>query len=200
MKYDKAYVFSAVDAEELHPGDLLICADTIDGLKAAVANNTLTRLKCVREESVRFRFSLVDDHICEYAYFVCPARNVDAYLAWEDGKHIEESVDNRKTFHDLVGEPKWFAHDYRLKKSIRPFKNCNELIDCFKHAHCYKDNEYIMPAIWVKEKGKENPDKYLITKFGDGKVRLSNNTYTLSELLEYFVFLDDIICGVDESA
>lgn len=200
MEFIESRVYSAVNADKLGPGDLVICADTLDNLKRAVHDDLVYILDRVRGPDVPYRFSVVkeskyDYSEYEYAYLVCPARNVKAYYAWAEGKPIEVSL-NDKDFIMSIVEPEWLAYSYRPKQAYRPFKNCDELIDYYKRMHCYKDNEDIMPSIWVKEKGKENPSKYLITGFDLDKVTIAAVVFKLYDLFEHFVFFDDTPCGV----
>lgn len=219
MDFDKSRVYTAVNADELHEGDLCILADSLRVLKECVKNDIGIRKPfAIREENESKRFVLEDNNwgnLCYHlAYLVCPARNVEAYKAWKEGKAVEVSFNGGKTWvlwkresDDKIPyrEPDWCTADYRLaveqpkEKKYRPFKDCKELCDFWYTKTAVNVPSYAMPLIWVKRKYANCT--MLITAFNDDTfpaISVDSVTYTFADLLEEFTFLDGTPCGVEE--
>ena len=209
MEFKPELVYSAVEANELSAGDLVVCADVLSDLKNAIKNEEVFFIERIGDENQRLRF------ICkglryEYAYLVCPARNVEAYKAWKEGKDIEVTPYNpRHTYTRIENdgeEPDWTQGYYRpaveqpKEKKYRPFKDCKELCDFWYTKTAVNVPSYAMPLIWVKRKSANCT--MLITAFNDDTsiaVAVGNIViYTLAGLLKEFTFLDGTPCGVEE--
>lgn len=213
MDFDKSRVYTAVNADELHEGDLCIFADTLGALKKCVNEESgICKPFAIREENESMRFVLEDNNwggLCYgLAYLVCPARNFDAYKAWKEGKAVEVTPYNpRHTYVRIENdgeEPDWTQGYYRpaveqKEKKYRPFKNCKELCDFWYTKTAVNVPSYAMPLIWVKRKFAACT--ILITAFNDdtfSAVSVDSVTYTFADLLEEFTFLDGSPCGVEE--
>ena len=94
-----------------------------------------------------------------------------------------------------------------VAKQYRPFKDCDELVECWERKIFIPAMQYtkqkvlFKPEIWVKSKayGTDN----LITAFdGDNEsiggscVFIQDQWFTLQDLYEHFVFLDGSCIGV----
>ena len=78
----------------------------------------------------------------------------------------------------------------------RPFKDCDELIDCYKRKNNIVNNEDVMPLVWVKH--KIDGRRRIIVGFGDNfvEVGVKAKPITLERLFEMYTFLDGSPCGV----
>lgn len=140
MEFDVNNVYTAVNADELHEGDLCILADTMKSLKDFVYSDcNPVRLSYIEKESIIARFVIGECSRYHLAYFVCPACNVEAYKAWKEGKAVEVTPYNPKHPYTRIEndgeEPDWTQGYYRpvveqpKEKKYRPFKDCKELCD-----------------------------------------------------------------------
>lgn len=63
MEFKKERIYSAVNADELKPGDKVIVADTVQGLKYKVkANEGIDTLYGITDEGAERRFSVKNKH------------------------------------------------------------------------------------------------------------------------------------------
>ena len=217
MDFDKSNVYTAVNADDLHKGDLCVFADNLGVLKERVKDEVDGGdiLSYIREEDKSLRFVSDCNNCYELAYLVCPVRNFDAFRAWKKGKPVEVSFNGGKTWtlwkrenKDKIpyNTPDWCAADYRpaveqpKEKKYRPFKDCKELCDFWYKKTAVNVPSYAMPLIWVKRKSANCT--MLITAFNDDtsiSVAVGNIViYTLAGLLKEFTFLDGTPCGVEE--
>lgn len=89
----------------------------------------------------------------------------------------------------------------------RPFKDCTELIRCFRkiwrEARRYEP-EYDfelsieMPSIWVVN--KDSGIREMIIGYGEAGVFLPRANLTMQELLYNYIFVDGSPCGVLETS
>lgn len=214
MIFDNSKVYTAINADELHKGDIVYLVDTVSRLKYLVSigdKNYFTTLDRILNEEERHRF--VDENYLTYnlAYLLCPARNAEAFKAWHEGKKIEmeyaEPDGNESSVWKLFEneEPNWYYFHYRpaqektAEKKYRAFISIDELVTEFKkHFNC-KTSPYVMPLIWVKPKSKN--EKHLITGFTysveNGQlVKIDNAYFGLGVLFRDYEFLDNSPCGV----
>lgn len=215
MDFDKSRVYTAVNAEDLHEGDLCVFADTLGVLKERVYNDIgVGKLFDIREEDEVMRFVSEDDDwgkICYgLAYLVCPARNVEAYKAWKEGEAVEVTPYNpRHTYTRIENdgeEPDWTQGYYRpveekpKEKKYRSFKDCKELCDFWYTKTAVNVPSYAMPLIWVSYKATNDIEtcKDLITGFCGNLIHITGDVVTLQELFEKYTFLDGTPCGVEE--
>lgn len=206
MEFYVDNVYTAVNADDLHKGDLCVFANTLGVLKERVNDEVGGGiLSDIQEEDKSMRF-VSDCNCCyELVYLVCPVRNFDAFKAWREGKAVEVSFNGGKTW-VLCNTPDWCAADYRpvveqpKEKKYRPFKDCKELCDFWYTKTAVNVPSYAMPLIWVKRKSANCT--MLITTFNDDTsivVSVDTVTYTFAGLLEEFTFLDGTPCGVEVS-
>lgn len=94
-------------------------------------------------------------------------------------------------------------------KTLRPFKDCNELIEAFQkkigketESICVVYPRIYKPCIWIRH--KELKTECIITAFGHideyniDVVEVSNMNFSMKELLENWEFLDGSPVGVME--
>lgn len=216
MTFDKSKVYTALNADELSVGDIVYLADTMSRLKYVVDvddKNYFTTLNRILNEEERHRF--VDENYLTYnlAYFVCPARNAEAFKAWHEGKKIEmeyaDPGENERSVWLLFEneEPNWYNFHYRpaqektAEKEYRAFASIDELTTEFVKRFQTKTPSYALPLIWVKPSTKGNNERYLITGYIDNEengqlVKIGDKYYGLCVLFENFQFLDGSPCGV----
>lgn len=213
MIIDNSKVYTAVNADALHKGDIVYLADTMSRLKFVVNlhdKNYFKTLDRILNEEERHRF--VDENYLTYnlAYLVCPARNAEAFKAWHKGKKIEkEWVKPGKNFEwrEFQGNPNWYVCHYRPAQEktteYRAFASIDELTTEFVKRFKTKTPSYAQPLIWVKSSIKGKNDRYLITGYVDNEdykqlVAIDNKYYCLCVLFENFQFLDGSPCGVKD--
>ncbi len=214
MDFDKSRVYTAVNAEDLHKGDLCVFADTLSALKERVNNDIgFGKLFDIQKEDEVMRFISEDNDWGKIwyvlAYLVCPARNVEAYRAWKEGEAVEVTPYNPNHPYIRIEndgeEPDWTQGYYRpvvgqpKEKKYRPFKDCKELCNFWHTKTAVNVPSYAMPLIWVKRKFANCT--MLITAFNDDisvAVSVDSVTYTFADLLAEFTFLDGTLCGVEE--
>ena len=194
--FDKERVYSAVNANELNKGDLVYFSDNLLEIKQKLNDKFFSPKILVEilseENSCRFQIDGFSEPYA-LAYLVCPICNVEAYKAWHSGQEIECCVDGVwKKWENLT--PDWTKCKYRPGTKKRPFKDSDELITCFKQAQRYKDNNDIIPTIWIMD--KKFGSKQLITAYYPNAIIVNGSTYTMAELLKHFVFIDGTHCGV----
>ena len=207
MEFDKSRVFTALNADELKPGDKVIVANTIGHLKHYVAH--CTKENCIikgildEEETRRFltpgdKFSLaylverkenctncIGCELEQDKTYKCP-HYISAYKAILNiGKRPESKINSLNKKPDFVSLGNG---QYAERKHYRPFKDVDELVKvwCDKGGKWQK-REMTMPLIWVQNKSNKKP--WLINEFDK---RILNYLFTNCE------FLDGSPCGAEE--
>lgn len=96
---------------------------------------------------------------------------------------------------DIIPEP---------EKKFRPYKSITELISDFCDKSNIDEQTLSLPSIWIKD--KVDLQKHLITNFcGDNGVeegtfvRITNESLSLKDLYDDYVFFDDSPCGMEVS-
>ncbi len=174
MKFDKNNVFTAVNADLIHPGTTGYFADSLKALQLAVEQedvfsfNTVTK---IQDEHHTYRFSCQrNGSKGDFALF---------YL-------VEEPKEKKFRPYKDTDE---MVEDY--KRRYNSYGGGNG-----------KNNPMYNPLVWVKaEDVKEH--KYLITRFSDsGEVTMNFETcvYTtnLRTLFSDYTYLDGSPCGIEE--
>lgn len=90
---------------------------------------------------------------------------------------------------DENGYPNW-----KLVKKWRPYESSAEMICDFIDRFKVKCPSYCEPLVWVKT--KDNDSRFLLTGFGK-KVSVDGVSYSLDELLKYYVYLDGSPVGME---
>lgn len=196
MKFDKSRVFTAVNADELKPGDKVIVSDTMSMLTLLVRETTdsmeLATLKKVHLDNEVARFETSTGNWC-LAYFVERKENCCRYglemCSFAGTKEKDKKV---KT-----------CEYYKPKNKYRPFQDTNELIDCWyekKFPSCPGFARFssvlTAPSIWVRKKNCTAMSDF-ITSYDGGGVRVCNEYKTFVELFDGYEFLDGSPCGVE---
>ena len=215
MDFDVRKVYTAVNADELHKGDLVIVADNLGTLKEYVSG--VTTIESVLSENSEYRFRTSSGRIFCLAYLVCPARNAEAYKAWREGKAVEMRIGLgekdwtvRSCRHNNVSDDEWLSQEFRPvleeaaarpEPQYRPYKSVDELVSDFKERFDTHTPAYAMPLIWVQRKDKN--EKFLITGFTSTEengelVKIGRGYYGLGVLFDHYTFLDGSPCGVKE--
>lgn len=215
MIFDKSKVYTALNAEELSKGDLIIGADTLAQLKEKVEIRNYKDLLSILEIRDNDKWSRFDtqENYYSLAYLVCPARNAEAFKAWYNGQKIEmeyaEPNENESSVWRLFEceEPNWCKYHYRpapkeiTGKEYRPFASIDELITEFEKRFKTNVPSYALPLIWVRQKIKN--ERYLITGFVKSEqsgvcVKIGNAYYGLGVFFDHYEFLDGSPCGVEQ--
>lgn len=195
MNFDEKMVFSAVNAEELKPGDKVIVADTMMTLKGIVLANDETRaveLKAINTGDNMYRFKAQGSEY-NLAYLVERQENCcrcgHAMCSLAGTKEKDKKV---KT-----------CEYYEPKNKYRPFQDTNELIDCWyekKFPSCPGFARFssvlTAPSIWVRKKNCTAMSDFITSYYGGG-VRVCNEYKTFVELFDGYEFLDGSPCGVE---
>ncbi len=220
MNFDKRKVYTAVNADELHEGDLVFATDILSWLRTEVEGAEkeydpmpIAAIKS-EEAECRFSFSVGEADTVDYAlvYLVCPARNAEAYRAWQQGKAVEMQLSSDDCWTSVVPDfPKtmndfWFRNNVRVKQkkppapSYRPYESVSELVSDFKKRFDTHTPKYAMPLIWVKKRGNSKKTK-LITAFNERENLVyldGGEVYDMDGLYKDYIFLDGTPCGVKE--
>lgn len=101
---------------------------------------------------------------------------------------MDELVCTNRIHHD----ESHYEHIKECSKSI-PFKNSDELINHYCKNIIHNDSN-MPPLIWIKH--KHTKTIYLICFFDENKIGTKIGSYTMEELAEHFVFLDNSPCGL----
>jgi len=128
MYFAKSRVYTALNGNGLHEGDLVITADSIKNLKESVAKEEdIFFLDSIESEEYDGRFfvkrNLDDNCGAWYAlvYLVCPAKNAEAYKAYRRGEKIVEVVEledgERLLAVEAGSKPSWFSRVYQKAQS-----------------------------------------------------------------------------------
>ncbi len=73
MEFDLSKVYTSVNADELHEGDVVCVADSLSLLKINVRNNTVAQIISIESEDSCFRFEVGVGRF-NLAYLVSPAQ------------------------------------------------------------------------------------------------------------------------------
>lgn len=204
MNFDEKMVFSAVNAEELKPGDKVICGDSLLELKQRVEKG-LPVLEIIEicGESYHTRFHCLQirsGHIFPGA----ESYSILAYLVERQENccrcgHAMCSLAGTKEKDKKVKTCEY----YEPKNKYRPFQDTNELIDCWyekKFPSCPGFARFssvlTAPSIWVRKKNCTAMSDF-ITSYDGGGVRVCNEYKTFVELFDGYEFLDGSPCGVE---
>lgn len=193
MEFDKNKVYTAVNADELSPGDKVICANDVGHLKHYVTSNgAVLELQSILDEDNRLRFVAGTGKVLfALAYLVERAQSCKNCIKLYGGKEGDNAV-----YKDY--EP---VETKTIKKHYRPFKNTDELIEEWDKKLGYRDPTGLAkPYIWVKYK-YDNSKGSLITVFGDDYIYLGDkdaDIMTMYDLFNNYIFLDGSPCGVKE--
>ena len=210
MDFDVSKVYTAVNADELHKGDLVFGADTLQWLKTVVrgeAGSEPNVITGILTEDNEYRFTLSGERNYQLAYLVCRADNAEAYKAWRYGEPVERQIDTGWTDADsdeLEENPDcWLFQNFRVKQTStqsRPYKDVDELVSDFKKRFDTHIPAYAMPLIWVKKECVAVAKKKLITAFYEKEnlVSIDGEIYDMDYLYNEYDFLDGSPCGVKE--
>lgn len=91
MEFDISNVYTSVNADELHKGDIVCAADSLKHLKHYVQDCIVGTIVSIEPEDNCFRFV---DGSGRYAlaYLVCPERNADAFWKWRYGQKTKLEI------------------------------------------------------------------------------------------------------------
>lgn len=205
MEFDKSKVYTAVNADELKPGDKVIVADDMLTLKAKVSegfNWYVVAITSILGEEWYGRFD-IDKHNFPLAYLVeckencttCKFKNSTQYC------RCKLSVNYRCKDYEPV-ETK------TTEKHLRPFEDADELIKVWKEkieadTVCDECEYYLskleMPSIWVRYKMNQCGQMgILITKYEKNYVQIEGDMIAMHALMADYEFLDGSPCGVEE--
>ena len=111
MEFDKARVYTAVNAEELKVGSIVICEDSLRDLKKSVVNDdTPGILEIIEDESYEYRFQVKrNGDACHHALVYLVEEPKEPKLKWTDLKigdvirkgHCERMVIGIDAFEDI---------------------------------------------------------------------------------------------------
>ena len=199
MEFKKERVYSAVNADELKPGDKVIVADRLSDLKILIQENAISTLKKVKGENKGYRFDVGVGIPYALAYLVKRKENC------ANCSHSCKSINPCLHYEPKTDTPELISlgnGQYVERKHYRPFKDTDELVKVWCEykcpAHNHRERGLTMPFIWVRRK-ECNCKGQLITKFSDPLwVIMSTEAYNMTALFEHFTFLDGSPCGVEE--
>ena len=193
MEFKKERVFTAVNADELKPGDRVIVGDSLTELKVKLSRGfeaeTLTE---ILDEDWYGRFEIDEKNY--YLAYLCERAENCTNCKFKNSMQscrIKLSVNYRCKDYEPV-EPK------TTEKHLRPFKDTDELIKVWgEKGGKWQKRELTMPHIWVQE--KESGEQSLITNFNKNGIKIDGvYVKTFEVLLGNYEFLDGSPCGVEE--
>jgi hypothetical protein len=214
MEFDKTRVYTALNADELKPGDKVIVADQLAVLKQRVQEAkeySVVVLKKINGEDWGRRFGLtMSDHALAYL--------VERAETEHDCQSCKYKNCGFKDFNTKNECDRWETEvkaempelislgngQYVERKHYRPFRDTDELLKEWNKKLGYTDptgSKLTEPYIWVKYKYDENNKGSLITVFGDDYIYLGDkdeDIMTMYDLFINYTFLDDSPCGVEE--
>lgn len=212
MNFDEKKVFSAVNAEELKPGDKVICGDSLLELKQRVEKGApVEDVIEICGENYNARFHCIQvlsghvfpgaDSYSSLAYLVERKENCincGSETCWGKEYSYEEGR--------CINCKHWKE---KLERKVIPFKHKLQLIDCWykkKYPSCSSfmmrtslDNAKLEnPRIWLRWKESPN-DEAEVTGYGgkNGGVFIIDKWYSMADLLDTFTFFDGSPCGVE---
>lgn len=207
MIFDKSKVYTAVSADELEKGDLVVFASCLSNLKLAVENDFIKELNGILPENEQCRFVTYDGITYAFAYLVCRKENVKAYKAFQEGKLIEKailSLDENGEWQDawkVTDKPDFINNTLRVaqeREKYRPFSTNQELLDTWASKIKRQVGNLFMPLIWVREK-EENTVSMINAFIEDNVVSIAaGDIIELDELYKQYTFLDGSPCGIEQ--
>lgn len=168
MEFDKSKVYTALNADEVKNGSRGYFADTINGLRDMVEQESRLQYGAVR---IRGDYELYRFH------FKCKDEDRDLY--------------DYNLFY-LVEEPK--KEEFRSYN--RSYNDVNEMIEDFEKRFHLLPQIHQLPIIWIKN--KDNGQKSFILDYSKTIVTTSTRTMSMEYLFEHYVYLDDSPCGIKE--
>ena len=109
-------IYSAVDAEELEAGDIVILENTLETLESKIKTGAETILARINPISWAHRFRTNNDIDYMLAKLICPKEHAEVYKAWKNGAKVEEHIFNGEWV--IVDKPRF--HDgieYRIAEA-----------------------------------------------------------------------------------
>lgn len=183
MEFDKSKVYTALNADEVKNGSMGYFADTINGLRDMVEQESRLQYGAVR---IRGDYELYRFH------FKCNDEDRDLY--------------DYNLFY-LVEEPKI---EEPKKEEFRSYNDVNEMIEDFEKRFYLVpqalnlSQALRLPQIWIKGKpeGKCKDEIVQVVGFYKDLVTICRaydvNEFTLYELFDHFTYLDGSPCGIKE--
>lgn len=197
-------IYSAVDAEDLDAGDIVVVGDSIKIIDKCCEDGIVQTLDKVRPTTHHYRFSTTTDDAA-LAKLICPKKHAEVYKAWKNGVKVEiySKVEDKWFEVDKNDSPIWNEDiEYRIaeeqKPKYRPFKSINELIDTWEKMMGYTARSNCMLTIWVKDKNFSKTFAITSFDFGNDILGLDFAHYSLAAVFDCFTFLDGSPFGVKE--
>lgn len=213
MDFDKSRCYSALNADELKPGDKVVVADDLVTLKRCVKDNSpIDTIRMIGEEDYIYRFG-VKDNTATFALAYLVERKENCTNCGEgkwDAEHKKILCDpvhygnGNVVFrnHEIEVCRCWKPKtEQKAEKHYRPFRDIDELIKVWDAKigtpKWGTDGDLTMPHIWVREKGC-NKSADLITCYGSKGITVRGEGIYFDTLFTMFEFLDGSPCGVEE--
>ena len=202
MEFDKSRVYTALNADELKPGDKVIVADDLSTLKEKVKKGEdIETIREIYSEDCQERF----DVEIRYTLAYLVERKKNCTNCSHSCKSINSCLRYEPKTEQKAETPELISlgnGQYAERKHCRPFKNTDELIKVWDAKigtpKWGTDGDLTMPHIWVRRK-EANSKGQLITEFGDElHVSMGKEGYNMFDLFLLFTFLDGSVCGVEE--
>lgn len=115
MAKEVGKIYSAVDADELEVGDLVIVGNNLAYVNYNHGTDKLTGIKGRGEAH---RFSIGDGFRYSLAKLICPKKHAEVYKAWKNGAKIECYNTFKKEWQAAGDSPKFYEEDdYRIAQT-----------------------------------------------------------------------------------
>ena len=192
MEFDKSRVYTALNADELHEGDMVIVANNLRDLKEFVQGCSLpVPLDEIIGERWTGRFRVEGD---SYALAYLVEREMNCTNCGMKSECKDADIENPELHNCLMWEKP------KTEKHYRPFRDTDELIKVWlEKGGKWQKRELTMPLIWVRGKISKNTNTgWLVTGIGYDGVALGDTSLSWEELFEDWEFLDGSPCGVEE--
>ena len=114
-------IYSAVDADELEAGDIVVCGDNL--FDAGDENEEPCVLLRIESERDEYRFVVANSFANRWALarLVCPKKHAEVYKAWKAGAKVEMYGCYSRQWH-IVSDPMWEEdNEYRVLEEKDPF-------------------------------------------------------------------------------
>ena len=88
----------------------------------------------------------------------------------------------------------------RTEKMYRPFKDTDELKECFQKMVGTELNPFLVPQIWIKSRTDKSDNGSMILGFAIKMVYILDpepSGCSLEHLLDYYTFMDGTPCGAE---